>query len=263
MKLLVVEGNTRETRKERGDFGIKPYNEIFTEMLYFLETNAQVDVAFPTEGDRELPSMEQLKSYDGVLITGSSLSVLDNKPEVTRQLQFIDTVFRSGVPIYGSCWGLQVATVVAGGKVAKSDNGLELGISNPITLTKEGKKSAFFSRKQPFETLCIHYDEINMVPKDAIVLATNAHSEVQAMQFNYKSSSFFGVQYHPEFTPNVMAKVIRFLKDDLIRKGYYSDKEKAKKEISLLESKNLATEIINYKLHTQEIKNWLNGIVEN
>lgn len=263
MKLLVVEGNTKETRKIREEFGIKPYNEIFVEMLCFLEPNVQVDVAFPTESDRDLPSIEQLQSYAGVLITGSSLSVLDNTSEVTNQLGFIDLVFSSGVPIYGSCWGLQVATVVAGGKVAKSNNGLELGVSKPITLTKEGEQSAFFNRTQSFESLCIHYDEISIAPKDAIVLATNEHSAVQAMQFDYKNSSFFGVQYHPEFTPIVMAKVIRFLKDDLIFKGHYSDSAKAQEEISVLESKNLATEIINYKLHTQEIKNWLNSIVKN
>jgi GMP synthase (glutamine-hydrolysing) len=262
MKLLVVEGNTKEIRKERSAFGIKPYHEMFTEMLFFLEPNAQVDSAFPTEGSSELPSIEQLQSYDGVLITGSSLSVLENTPAVICQLDFIDKVFSSGVPIYGSCWGLQVATVVAGGKVAKSNNGLELGVSKPIVLTKEGEKSTYFNRKKPFEALCIHYDEIKVVPKDAIVLATNRHSKVQALQFKYKNSLFFGVQYHPEFIPSVMARIICFLKDTLILKGHYSDNKKAQEEISVLESGNLATEIINYKLHTQEIKNWLKSIVK-
>lgn len=261
MKLLVVEGNTKETRKERRDFGIKPYNEMFIEMLHFLEPKVQVDVAFPTDSSEQLPNTEALKRYDGVLITGSSLSVLDNVPEVTNQLNFIDTVFNSGTPIYGSCWGLQVATVVAEGKVAKGNNGLELGVSKPISLTQAGKKSAFFKgRKQPFGALCIHYDEVSVVPKNTVVLATNSHSKVQAMEFKYKNSSFFGVQYHPEFTPKVMAKIIAFLKDDLVKSSYYSNTEMALEEIYRLKRVKVASEIVDYKLHTQEIGSWLKAI---
>ncbi len=261
MKLLVVEGNMEETRLERGHFGIKPYNEMFIEMLHFLEPKAEVNVAFPTETEKGLPNINQLKSYDGVLITGSSLSVLDNIPEVNNQLNFIDTVFKSGTPIYGSCWGLQVATVVAEGEVAKGNNGLELGVSKPIRLTEAGKYSAFFEdRKEPFEALCIHYDEVRVVPKETTVLATNSHSEVQAMSFKYKKSSFFGVQYHPEFTSKVMARIMTFLKDDLIEKKCYRNKDMLLKDIVRLENNKVPAEISNYKQHTQEIASWLKTI---
>ena len=144
MKLLVVEGNTKETREQREAFGIKPYHVIFQEMLQLLTNNVVVDFAFPADSEKNLPSIEQLKHYDGVLWTGSSLSVLDHTPSVTQQLNFAESVFASGIPFYGSCWGLQVATVVAGGKVSKSKNGLELGLSKSIQLTDAGKKSPFF-----------------------------------------------------------------------------------------------------------------------
>lgn len=258
MKLLVVEGNTKETRLQRGNFGIKPYNEMFAEMLHFLEPKVQVDVVFPTDPKRKLPNIKQLQNYDGVLITGSSLSVLDATPEVTHQLNFIETVFNSGTPIYGSCWGLQVATVVAGGKVAKSNSGLELGISKPISLTNSGKNSPLFKeRKRPFEALCIHYDEVSMVPKNTVVLAENSHSKVQAMVFNYKKSAFFGVQYHPEFTPKVMAKIISFLKEGLIKNRHYPNREMSQEEIYKLENAKFSAEIIDYRQHTQEIASWL------
>lgn len=259
MKLLVVEGNPKPIRERRKAFGIEPYYKIFTEMLQFLIPQATVDVAFPADGEEDLPNITKIQDYDGVLITGSSLSVMEQIPEVTRQLEFIDTVFESGTPIYGSCWGMQVATVVAGGKVGKSANGLELGISKPIELTEAGQQSPYFKNRQPtFEALCIHYDEITELPKNATVLAKNPHSAVQAIEFNYKKSPFFGVQYHPEFTPPMMAIINRFLADRLIAKGYFPSKVEAESMSLQLELEaHLPQDIKNYTIHTQEVRAWL------
>jgi GMP synthase (glutamine-hydrolysing) len=265
MKLLVVEGNNRETRLERGAFGIKPYYQIFSEMLNEIVPYAEIDVAFPADDEKILPSITELKAYDGVLWTGSSLSVLDLIPTVTQQLNFAENVFKSGVPFYGSCWGLQVATVVAGGSVAKSNNGLELDLSNPIQLTREGKKSPLFKgRENNYQALCIHYDEVSEVPENTTVLAYNSHSKVQAMTFEYLNSTFFGVQYHPEFSPIVMAQIISFLKEKLIESNYFSSEAEVEKEITKLKNPAiLPKEITNYKLHTQEISSWIQYISKN
>ena len=262
MKLLIVEGNTEQTRLERGAFGIKPYHITFQEMLKGLVPDAITEVAFPADEGMELPSIQKLKEFDGVLWTGSSLSVLDNIPAVQQQLNFAKTVFKSGVPFYGSCWGLQVATVVAGGKVARGNNGLELASSELIKLTVEGKESPFLKyRKQPYKSLCIHYDEVVEIPEKATVLAYNEHSKVQAITFEYLNSQFFGVQYHPEFKTSEMALIISFLKENLIANNYFSSEEEANKMIDSLNNQaDLNEEIMNYTLHTQEIKAWLNHI---
>ena len=155
MRILVVEGNTLQTRSERASYGIQPYFEMFRDLIHSIKPETQIDTAFPADNNSNLPSLQQLKGYNGILYTGSSLSVLDSKPEVQNQLDFTETLFASGVPLYGSCWGLQVATLVAGGIIGKGDNGLELGISQPINLTEAGKKSGFFKkRKFPFEPQC-------------------------------------------------------------------------------------------------------------
>lgn len=262
MRLLIVEGNTEKTRIERGTFGIKPYHITFQEMLKGLVPKAVTEVAFPADKETILPSIQKLKTYEGVLWTGSSLSVLDNILAVQQQLDFAETVFKSGLPFYGSCWGLQVATVVAGGKVAKGKNGLELASSKLISLTDEGKKSPFLKyRKTPYKSLCIHYDEVAELPKNTEVLAYNEHSKVQAMTFNYLNSRFFGVQYHPEFKTSEMALIISFLKEKLIDNNYFPSEEEANNLIDSLNNKEgLKEEISNYKLHTQEIKAWLDYI---
>jgi len=259
VKLLIVEGNNEETRLQRGSFGIRPYHLVFRDMLAKLVPNADTAVVFPADGTNGLPSASRLKEYDGVLWTGSSLSVTDSLPEVHRQLNFAQEVFTSGVPFYGSCWGMQVATVVAGGEVALSGNGLEFGISKPIELTALGRQSPFLShRKSPYSALCIHFDEVTRVPENARILAGNAHSKVQAMTFDHKNGSFFGVQYHPEFSTSDMALIASFLSKKLIDNNIFNSIAEVQ-EFSLLlrEQEGIPQEIADYRLHSQEIMAWL------
>lgn len=262
MKLLIVEGNNAETRAQRQAFGIKPYHLLFKEMLHFLIPTAHAEVVFPADGFKALPTATQLTKYNGILWTGSSLSITENIPSVTDQLDFAETIFESGIPLYGSCWGLQVATTVAGGKVARGSKGLEFGIADDITLTEPALKSPFFTkRKSNYAALCIHFDEVVKIPENAVVLAKNSHSEVQAMVFDYKKSSFFGVQYHPEFKSSDMAKITSLLSGKLIDNGRFTSVADVEEfVIRLVEEKDLPQEIVDYKLHTQEIGAWLKHI---
>ncbi len=263
MKLLIVEGNNEETRIERGDFGITLYHLLFQKLVQNVVPSAQIDIAFPTDVDKPLPTHKKLKEYDGILWTGSSLSVLDANPFVQRQLSFAEDTFKTGVPIYGSCWGLQVATVVAGGTVENSANGLEFGLTEPIQLTELGTQSPFFKgRKNAYQALCIHFDEIAKLPENTKILATNSHSNIQAMSFNYKNSSFFGVQYHPEFSCQDMALITSFLGSKLVASGYFvNDGEVNDFYKQLSNKKHLPPEITNYQLHKQEIINWLHWLI--
>src|SRR5690606_9673166 len=228
-------------------------------MLAKLVPNADTAVVFPADGTNGLPSASRLKEYDGVLWTGSSLSVTNSLPEVHRQLNFAQEVFASGVPFYGSCWGMQVATVVAGGEVALNRNGLEFGISKPIELTDLGRQSSFLShRKAPYSVLCIHFDEVVKVPENAHILAGNSHSKVQAMTIDHKNGSFFGVQYHPEFSTTDIALIASFLSNKLVDNKVFSSLSEVQEFCLLLkEQKEIPQEIADYRLHSQDIMAWL------
>jgi GMP synthase (glutamine-hydrolysing) len=259
MKLLVVEGNNEETRAKRGRFGIPVYSELFRNLLENIDPNAKVEIAFPTDADKSLPTKNELEDYDGILWTGSSLSVLDVNLFVQRQLDFAEKAFESGVPIYGSCWGLQVATVVAGGSVIRSAKGLEFGITEPIELTESGAESPFYAeREKPFTAFCIHFDTVDQLPENTEILAFNSHSKVQAMQFLYKKSHFFGVQYHPEFRCTDMALIASFLKSKLVASDVFGNEGEVMEFYNQLMVKSqLPREISEYEIHSQEIKNWL------
>ena len=198
MKLLIIEGNPKEIWKSREANGGVSYHHRFSQLLDFFGFNDN-DVVFPSE-ILGLPSVEKLKTYDGILLTGISLNIYNDLIEIERQLDFVEQCFFSGAPIYGSCWGMQVAIRVAGGKVGKSKNAREFGIAKNITLTNEGAKSVFYKDKpRVFDAYCIHEDDIHTLPENTEILAQNEHSAIQALQLHYKKSTFFGVQYHPEF----------------------------------------------------------------
>ncbi len=92
------------------------------------------------------------------------------------------------------------------------------------------------------------------VPENSIILASNAHSKVQGMTFDYKNGSFLGVQYHPEFKPSEMALIASFSSDKLVRSDAFDSLEDVQDFCYLLrEQKGLPTEITDYPLHTQEI----------
>ncbi len=258
MQFLVVEGNRRENWEKRAVQGGVPYHKRFKTMLRLLQPQAKVDFAFPADNDI-LPSTRKLVEFDGVLWTGSGLHVNDSSPAVSRQLSFAEDVFKRGVPFYGSCWGLQIATVVAGGKVGKCSNGMEFGISDPIELTEAGKNHPCFQgRNDRFHVLSIHRDEVIKTPENSTILAKNKHSKIQALTFKYRKSEFFGVQYHPEFTVSDMAYISRNMAGNLIEEGFFNSIEDVETFASNMENNlNLPETISDYELHIQEVKFWL------
>lgn len=76
----------------------------------------------PNELNERLPSIRNLNEYDGIIWTGSLLSAYDDTPEINRQLEFANSIFQAGVPFYGSCFGMQITAVAAGGAVSPSVN---------------------------------------------------------------------------------------------------------------------------------------------
>jgi len=140
-----------------------------------------------------------------------------------------------------------------------SGNGLEFGISKPIELTELGRQSPFLShRKTPYSVLCIHFDEVTRVPENAQILAGNAHSKVQAMTIDHKNGSFFGVQYHPEFSTADIALIASFLSNKLVDNNIFKSIAEVQEFCLLLKGREgISQEISDYQLHSQEIMAWL------
>jgi GMP synthase (glutamine-hydrolysing) len=152
-----------------------------------------------------------LASYDGVAITGSALNVYDDGAHIERQVELARAVFATGAPFFGSCWGLQVAVCAAGGRVRRNPRGREFGFARRIELGEAGRRHPMFTRKPAvFEAITVHRDDVEQLPDGAVVLASNDMG-VQALELRHDRGTFWGVQYHPEYSyAEIAATALRY-----------------------------------------------------
>jgi GMP synthase (glutamine-hydrolysing) len=223
-----------------------------------------------------LPLGMALSDFDGVMVPGSPLHVYDPTPSVTRQIEFIRAACGARVPVWGSCWGLQVAAVALGGSVRRNPRGRELPIARAITVTEAGRAHPLLaSRPAVFDALCSHIDEIETLPPNSQVLAANEVSAVQAIATETPwRGSFHGTQYHPEHTLAVSAGLMEIRAPELAEEGFGTEPaeivavaadylalnaEPTRRD--LIWRYGIASEILDPVRRTTEIGNWLRTVV--
>jgi len=181
-RLLVCEGNTAELRAKQVAAGGQIMSDGYADLLRELLPGAVVDICYPADPGTNLP-IGGLEGYDGVAITGSALNVYDGGPEVTGQIGLARDVLKAKTPLFGSCWGLQVVTVAAGGTVRPNPKGREIGIGRRIALTQAGRTHPMYRGKgSVFDAVTVHLDEVEILAPGTTVLAANAQSDVQAAE---------------------------------------------------------------------------------
>src|SRR5262249_58671726 len=118
--LLAVEGNPAAGRARHHAAGGTVASDGYADLLRDLMPGAVVDIAYPADSGANLPDRSGLEGYDGAAITGSALHIYEGGPECQRQIEMVRTLLGTGTPIFGSCWGLQLLTVAAGGSVRRN-----------------------------------------------------------------------------------------------------------------------------------------------
>lgn len=215
MKILVAEGNVQFAREWYRSITGETQGEQYASVIKSLSSNIQVDILNLPDSDQN--SLLDFDRYEGIVLTGSSLNVYNQSPEVERQIKFARRAFDSQVPFFGSCWGLQVANVAAGGEVELNHRGPEVGVARRVSLTDLGAQHPMHKgRKTSFDALAIHSDHVTRQAEGMSVTATNEISEVQAAEILYKNGCFWGAQFHPEYSLNTLADVLGMYDQTLI-----------------------------------------------
>jgi GMP synthase (glutamine-hydrolysing) len=222
-RFLVIEGNTAAGRARHQAAGGTAASEGYADLLRELLPGAVVDVAYPADSGANLPDRMGLEGYDGVAITGSALHVYEGGPEVVRQVELVRTLLGTGTPVFGSCWGLQLLTTAAGGSVRRNPKGREVGFGRAIRLTAAGREHPMYAGKSDsFDAVTVHLDEVETLAPNTTVLALNAMAGVQAAEIRCNSTIAWGVQYHPEYSLQELAAIVRRTGMRLVEEGFFA-----------------------------------------
>jgi GMP synthase (glutamine-hydrolysing) len=270
-RFLVIEGNTAESRARHMAVGGVVASEGYANLLRDLSPGAVVDVAFPADPGSNPPDSGGLEGYDGVAITGSALHVYQAAPEVTRQIELARAVLASGTPTFGSCWGLQLLMVAAGGSVRRNPKGREIGFGRAIRLTEAGRKHPMYAGKSDsFDAVTVHLDEVETLAPDTTVLALNAMAGVQAAEMRVNGTVAWGVQYHPEYPLRELSAIVRRTGTRLVEEGFFKEEKELlgyAGELMTLDrepgNKALAWRhgidgaVLDKSLRVKEVENWI------
>ena len=223
MRALIFEAELDSINDNIINKGGKDAQGLFTNAIKFANQNIECDVVFPNRDDYQLLNVEQLQCYNYIFWSGGSLNAYDKDENVLRQIAQAKLVFKSKIPFFGSCFGLQIAVMASGGMVGRNQNGLEVGVATNITINEAGKNHPMLkNRTEPFASYCYHNSETVTLPENATILAYNQHSKVQAIEINYDGGTFWGVQYHPEFDFETMRADFVLTRDELSEQGFIS-----------------------------------------
>jgi GMP synthase (glutamine-hydrolysing) len=258
---------------DRSDVG-HPH-DLFKDFLRREAPNATTEIVYVADPDFTLPPGTSIDEFDGFIWTGSDLTVYHtDDPRVIAQIFFAGALMQEGAASWGSCWGIQLASLVAGGEVAVNPRGREWGFARDIQLTDAAQTSPMLAGKPAvFDGFIMHLDEVTRLPEGTPLLATNTHTPIQAAVIEDGAASFWSTQYHPEYNLYEMARLIAARGAALVREGLFPDEAAVATyaakmmELSanpdstdLREELDVGDDIIDPQIRELELRNWLRFI---
>ncbi len=250
-------------------------DEMYVWVFRALRSDIQLDVLYLADLDVPVPHDRWIEGYDAFLWTGSNLTIYEDDPRVTRQIEFCRRIYQIGRPQWGSCWGVQMAAVAAGGEVRKNPKGREMAFARRIMPTPEGRAHPMYVGKPPvFDGFISHLDEVTRLPEGATLLATNDHTRVQALEVRHRNGVYWATQYHPEYDLNQMTRLIMARGENLIKEGFFADRAALEHRVARMEALvrdpgrkdlrwdlDLGDDILDDNLRRLELRNWLDTLV--
>jgi len=278
VRFLIIDGYPKQSRDELEQAGMQLAWKLYVDMLLTYASDAEYDVWLASDTDQAVPDGRTLDDYAGVLWTGCNLTVYHEDDErVTRQIELARRAYDAGVPSFGSCWGLQVAVVAAGGEVKANPKGREMNIARKLRVTEAGRKHPLLAGKPlVFDGFISHVDEVTQLPEGATLLVDGSFTKVMAAEVisGKKKGVFWATQYHPEYDLHEMARLIVAREPKLLPEGFFSDSNDLADYVERLETlaahpdrKHLRwqlaidDDILDRRVRQAEVANWVDHLV--
>ena len=269
MNILIVDGNEKKASDKYTQLQMPTQYEVYKQVLENLsKVKLNITTIHPASTSEYLIDGVNLDDFVGIVWTGSLLNIYDYRTPIERQIELAKVLLNKKNKIFGSCWGLQVLATAAGGLIRKNPKGLEAVIANSITLNEKGINHPMYKNKpNQFDSFCWHYDEVETLPENTVVLSSNNKSEVQSFTFHRNNSEVWAVQYHPEFNPKWISGLMNQRKKLLLEENIFTSSEEfeklylylsdIKKFDHLKKELLISDSLVLENIHTKELCNWL------
>lgn len=154
--------------------------------------------------DRQEP-LPAIDTICGAIISGSWAMVTDRLAWSEETAQWIRRAHALNLPLLGVCYGHLLISHALGGLVADNPLGSEHGLqliqiaensTAPLLTTFPGRFAAWLSHRQT----------VLRPPDGASVMAFSARDACQILRY---SDTAYSVQFHPEFTWDIMAACLK------------------------------------------------------
>lgn len=168
---------------------------------WFLDALAKIgkkaDVIRPYLGE----ILPEPTSVTAAIITGSWSMVTDREAWSEKIAEWIRKAMPFDIPLFGVCYGHQLMAHALGGIVGDNPAGGEAGVAE-IKLTPMGKRNLLMDNfPESFPACVFHRQSVLVPPKDSDILAVSEKDGCQMLRYG---TSAFSVQFHPEFTPDII-----------------------------------------------------------
>lgn len=147
-----------------------------------------------------------LAGADGLIISGSPRDAFADDAWTRMVMDVATAGLGLGIPVLGVCYGHQLLGRLHGAEVARNPRGWEVG-ECLVQSTGEASPLGFVGS---FRVLESHQDCVMAAPDGCRVLASNDHTRVQAAEW---APHVYGVQFHPEFTGDILRGVWKERRD--------------------------------------------------
>lgn len=155
----------------------------------------------------------------GIVITGSPAMVTDRQPwseAVARWLAFEILERQSCVPVIGICYGHQLLAHALGGRVDYNPRGREIGTVEIRATDARADDPLFGGLDFPLDAHVTHLQSVVELPPGAVHLAA---SDLEPHHAFRVGDQVWGVQFHPEFTEDIMRAYLDTLGERMAGEG--------------------------------------------
>ena len=258
LNILIVEGNIEQDSKMFIEAAGAKVSENLKNLFLKFEPKANIEIIHPGNDKESSAALDKINIYDGIAFTGGAMRLNDMSEEIKKHIKFAKECLESGKKILAICWGLQVCSVAAGGKVNKGKNGAHMGIAKSVKINEAGLRHPLYeSKKNEFNTPAFNFDEVCEIPENSIVLASNSVNDVMGLNINYKNSVVWGMQYHSDYEYKQTINLTNLRKEKLLNNNYFKNDDDFSKHISVIKEEDKK---LSFENKTFEIRNWLKFI---